>query len=269
MTQSLQLGPLSFPAPVVLALFALALAMAAGQLVAWRTRAAGELPLFPALTAGLVAARLAYVAQWHEAYLPHPLEILDIRDGGWSLWPGLAAGAAVAVVIGIRRAPWRLPLAAAAATGALAWLVGSALLTATDDSTRLPQLALPDVQGQPVALAAFHGKPTVVNLWATWCPPCRREMPVLLAAQGEHPDIHFVFVNERESAEQVRRFLAREQLPLRNVLLDAQGQAATQLGARGLPTTFFFDAQGRLVDARVGELSRATLADKLAALSAP
>ena len=106
----------------------------------------------------------------------------------------------------------------------------------------------------------------MVNLWATWCPPCQREMPVLQKAQAARPDVHFVFVNQGESAQQVAAYLARSGLQLRNVLLDAKGDAGTALGHRALPTTLFFDAEGRLVDTRLGELSEASLAERLANL---
>lgn len=88
-------------------------------------------------------------------------------------------------------------------------------------------------------------------------------------AQAQRSDVNFVFLDQGESAEKVRRFLAAEQLPLANVLLDINSKAGEQMAARGLPTTFFFDAQGRLADVRVGELSPATLDQRLAALSSP
>jgi thioredoxin-like negative regulator of GroEL len=92
-------------------------------------------------------------------------------------------------------------------------------------------------------------------------------MPVLQAAQSERPDVNFVFLNQGEAAVQVQSYLNGQQLVLQNVLLDARGEVATQLGHRALPTTLFFDARGRLIDTRVGELSRATLAQRLAGLS--
>src|SRR5690606_40886240 len=63
-------------------------------------------------------------------------------------------------------------------------------------------LALTKLEGGEVRLPTFIGQPTVVNLWATWCPPCRREMPVLRDAQQRYPDIAFIFANQGESAEQ-------------------------------------------------------------------
>ncbi|WP_312183975.1 TlpA family protein disulfide reductase, partial [Massilia timonae] len=112
----------------------------------------------------------------------------------------------------------------------------------------------------------FKGKVAVVNLWATWCPPCRREMPAMQAAQQANPDIGFVFVNQGESSVVVRRFLATQQLRLQNVVIDPAGQVAARTGAAGYPTTLFYDADGKLRLRHVGELSEATLKDKLASL---
>ena len=130
----------------------------------------------------------------------------------------------------------------------------------------MPQLALPASDGTTVRLASFQGRPTVVNLWATWCPPCQREMPVLQQAQASRPDVHFLFLNQGESPQQVAAYLAKSGLQLRNVLLDARGEAGAALGHRALPTTLFFDASGRLIDTRVGELSEASLAQRLSDL---
>ena len=120
------------------------------------------------------------------------------------------------------------------------------------------------------ALAELLGSgELLVNLWATWCPPCVREMPVLLQAQMNHPEVNFVFINQGESAQRVQTWLGTRQLPSRNVLLDANQQALPAFKQKGLPTTLFFDAQGQLVDTRTGELSTATLAQRLQTLSAP
>ncbi|HWS73851.1 MAG TPA: TlpA disulfide reductase family protein, partial [Quisquiliibacterium sp.] len=110
------------------------------------------------------------------------------------------------------------------------------------------------------------GRPAVVNLWATWCPPCVREMPVLAAAQASKPGIVFVFVNQGEAGERVGQFLAPRGLALENVLLDPGGDLARSVGSRAMPTTLFYDAQGRLRDTHLGALSEATLAARLARL---
>lgn len=122
------------------------------------------------------------------------------------------------------------------------------------------------LDGRPVPISQFHGKPTVINLWATWCPPCRREMPAFQDGQKSNPDIHFVFANQGEAVAIVDAYLSQENLSLDNVLLDEQGSLGHDINSRGLPTTLFLDGSGRLVDIRLGELSPATLQDRINAL---
>ena len=115
------------------------------------------------------------------------------------------------------------------------------------------------MQGNPVNLRDYAGQPLVVNLWATWCPPCRREMPVLMQAQQREAAITILFVNQGESAALVGEFLAAQQLSLDNLLLDEQVQLGQLVGSRALPTTLFYDAEGRQVGSHLGELSHASL----------
>ncbi|RZA30487.1 MAG: TlpA family protein disulfide reductase [Proteobacteria bacterium] len=76
-----------------------------------------------------------------------------------------------------------------------------------------------------IDLSQFESRPTMVNLWATWCPPCVREISVLHAAQIGNPDVHFVFINQGESSERVGHWLAARNLPLRDVFLNRKSQA--------------------------------------------
>lgn len=269
MNQALQIGPLSLPYSVLLTLVAIAL----GGFVAKRlARAAGteaEPTLTHMLLVGLVAARLAFVWQWREQYFASPLSILDIRDGGWEP----TAGVVVALLFGLhrarRQAGLRKPVLAAALTTGTALMLGSiASLLVSSSAVPLPPLSLNSLEGRPVSIAGFAGKPTVVNLWATWCPPCQREMPVLQQAQAANPDVDIVFVNQGEEAPTIAAFLDRHGLGLRNVLVDPQRRTGAALGHRALPTTLFFDAQGRLAGTRIGELSQATLTQRLASLRA-
>ncbi|PKO64358.1 MAG: TlpA family protein disulfide reductase [Betaproteobacteria bacterium HGW-Betaproteobacteria-16] len=267
MNQSLQIGPLSLPYPLLLALFAIAL----GRWVArWMAKSAGieaEPTLTRMLLVGLFAARLAFVWQWHEQYFDAPLSILDIRDGGWSP----AAGVIAALLFGLQRAQrqtgMRKPVFAAAITTGLVLMLGSLGFGLTSTTpVPLPPLALTSMTGQPVSLAGFTGKPTVVNLWATWCPPCVREMPVMQQAQVDNPGVNFVFVNQGEAPPAIASFLTRHSLTLNNVLLDPNRLTGAALGHSALPTTLFFDAQGKLADTRIGELSQATIAQRLSNL---
>src|SRR5690606_14732791 len=117
--------------------------------------------------------------------------------------------------------------------------------------------------GESTTLAALSGRPMVLNLWATWCPPCRREMPVLEQAQGHYPGVAFVLVNQGEDRATIRGYLDRAGLEPGHVLLDPHSRTMLETNTRGLPTTLFFSAEGRLVDTHMGELTRASLADTL------
>ena len=269
MNQVLQIGPLSLPYSVLLTMVAIAL----GGFVANRlARAAGtevEPTLTQMLLVGLVGARLAFVLRWHDQYFDVPLSILNVRDGGWEP----TAGVMVALLFGLQRAHrqagLRKPvLAAAFTTGTVLLLGGIATFILAPSAVSLPPLSLSSLEGQPVSLADFAGKPTVVNLWATWCPPCRREMPALQQAQAANPDVNIVFVNQGEEAATIVAFLDRQGLALSNVLVDPQSSTGAALGHSALPTTLFFDAHGRLAGTRIGELSQATLTQRLASVRA-
>jgi thiol-disulfide isomerase/thioredoxin len=110
-----------------------------------------------------------------------------------------------------------------------------------------------------VALHDYRGRPLVINIWATWCPPCRREMPVLQQAQHDYPHVTFLFVNQGETPENVSTFMATTGLMLSHVLFDGTGELARRVGSMALPTTLFYNAEGRLVGSHLGELSRASL----------
>ena len=136
-----------------------------------------------------------------------------------------------------------------------------------DTGQALPALSFTSVEGRPVNLAEFQGKPIIVNLWATWRPPCVREMPELHQAQLDHPDVNFVYLNQGEPAEKVRAWLQAQPQPMRKVLMDANRQAAAAFKQGAPPATLFVDVEGRLVGTRIGELSAATLTERLQALA--
>lgn len=267
--QTLSIGPLAFPLAPLMLLLAIVAASAVASLVAGRERAnAAGNAIFHAAVVGLLAARLAYLAQHATVYAATPLAAFDLRDGGWNASAGLIAGAAWLVWRGRRLPALRRALAGGAFAGAALWITASA---ATGGGTKsLPAAALNPLDGgAAVALAQVApGQPRVVNLWASWCPPCRAEMPMLAAAQQREKDVAFVFADQGESASAVHAYLTDQDLPLRNVLLDAKSALLREVGSAGLPTTLFYDAQGRLVAAHVGPLNAAALETRLRELRA-
>jgi thiol-disulfide isomerase/thioredoxin len=257
------LGPILLPLQMLLLLATAVAALGVGAHLAGGQRAEVERSLWLAAGWILLAARAGFVFRYRALYLAEPLDILDVRDGGFMPAVGLGAAIVAAAWIAWRRPGRRIPLLAALGAGVLVWGLGAAALGHWPPRQRLPELELATLEGRTMRLPSVPGKPVVVNLWASWCPPCRREMPVLARAQAELPDVEFLFANQGEAADAVKSYLSAEQLLLRNVLLDSTTALARQSNAPGLPTTLFFNARGELVDRRSGELSPATLAQRL------
>lgn len=114
------------------------------------------------------------------------------------------------------------------------------------DGEPAPDFTLLSPEGDPVSLSDFRGKTVVLNFWATWCPPCRAEMPELQAVweeRGEGTDLVVLAVDVGETADTVKGFIEEIGLTFR-VAIDDAGSVAAHYGVRGLPATFFIDAKG-------------------------
>ena len=264
MNGGVALGPLVIPYGLLLVVGVATVAMYVGQRVGKKLGVDAEPALWSVLLVALAVARLGFVFEFRSAYLEAPLSILDIRDGGWSPVAGFVGAWLFAIRKAVVSPTLKKPLHWSLWTGTSLWLVGSmALAIQPVTGIRLPSLALATLDGSPIALDTFVGKPTVVNLWATWCPPCNREMPLLHQAQVSHPSVNFVFLNQGESPERVNAWLSQQHLALGNVILDSRLKAGALFGSKAYPTTLFFDGRGNLVATRLGELSLATLTEKL------
>jgi thiol-disulfide isomerase/thioredoxin len=262
-------GPLVLSVPVLLVLAAF---LTANGVAAFHRRRHGSQAdagpvIWNMMLFGALASRAVFVLRHHDIYLAKPLSALDIRDGGFDAGAGLIVACVAAALATRRHAALRRPAMAAVLAGCAVWFGGTLLaqLHAPPDAP-LPEIAVRRLDGVEVPLRSYIGKPMVLNLWATWCPPCRREMPVLQAAQRAHPGVAFVFVNQGESAETVARFMAQQELRMANVLLDPAARTAARTGSPGYPATLFYDARGVLRLRHTGELSEATLREKLRAL---
>jgi len=111
--------------------------------------------------------------------------------------------------------------------------------------SRAPDFRLQDMSGQTVSLNDFRGKPVLLNFWATWCGPCRGEMPYMEQVYREWKSLGLVLyaVNIGESASQVSDFLDYYILTM-PVLLDTGQATATKYAITGIPTTYFIDKDG-------------------------
>ncbi len=210
------------------------------------------------LATGLIAARLVFVLRYLPAYTERVDTMFDIRDLGFDAVAGLVSAACVTIVFLLRSRALRKPLAAGIAAGAFAWGVATAAVGVSGAVQTMPAISLANVNGGVEPLSAGDGKPTIVNLWATWCPPCQAEMPVLAQAQAENPGIHLVFVNQGETRQNVAEYVEAHGMQLQHSLLDPSLQVARAVGAVGYPTTLFYDANGRLLDVHLGSFSKAT-----------
>ncbi|MZR63173.1 redoxin domain-containing protein [Alcanivorax sp. DP30] len=224
-----------------------------------RHRTGNEKALWLIVLAGLLGARLAFLWRYQEQY-PGLAAMLDIRDGGW-WWPGAILAVPVATLLLWRspqqRAGLLVALGAGAASAAATVVI---LLALRDPVTPLPDTTLYTLQGEPVSLKQVSaGQLTLINLWASWCPPCRREMPVLQAAQTDYPQLRIVLANQGEQSVSVRRYLLEQALQFDFLLLDPHTSLSEHAGSSGLPLTLLVDAAGNELARHFGPLSAASL----------
>jgi len=112
-----------------------------------------------------------------------------------------------------------------------------------------PQVAFTDTDGRPLTLADFKGKPVIVNLWATWCVPCLKEMPSLerLQANLDGRLIVAAVSQDRSGAQRVVPFVAEMGLRRLKIYLDPKADLGRALNSRGLPTSVIIDGAGSIV----------------------
>lgn len=210
-----------------------------------------------AVLAWILGARLGFVIANWDQFAVHPLDAVKLWQGGFAPRAGWAAGVAILLVALLRdrRAIAGTLIAGATVAFMTHQIIGIAL---PRPAVTLPNMDLIALDGGNVPLAGGD-KPVVLNLWASWCPPCRREMPMMVDLASAAPDVDFVFANQGESAAQVSAFLADQDLPSAGMVRDPQQRLMSRLRAIGLPSTLVFDAAGTLVAAQTGEVSRAAL----------
>ncbi len=107
-----------------------------------------------------------------------------------------------------------------------------------------------DDQGVLHSLQEYRGEPVLLHFWASWCPPCRAEMPALSSWIHEHPDIPIIAVSLDRSPAAAMALMQRQEHPLPVLMTDSR--EATRMGVRGLPTTMIIDASGQPQQTYIG-----------------
>ncbi|MDP2719755.1 MAG: TlpA disulfide reductase family protein [Dehalococcoidia bacterium] len=128
-----------------------------------------------------------------------------------------------------------------------------------------PDFTLTTLDGGTVTLSALRGQPVLLNFWATWCPPCRQEMPLIQAIfeEKKDSDLHIVAVDIGEDLSTVKKFIEDEKLGF-TIALDYRKQVAQTYGIQAIPTSFLIDREGRIIHTKVGAFnSRAEIRNLL------
>lgn len=256
---ALLLGPLALSWPN--------LALLVGMLVfTWLAARQGlEGKAWWVLLVTLLAARVGYAVA-HASTWPSLeaalLGIVDIRSGGWNWWVGLGAGALSAALLLHRDSPRLLlpggvALALALLPLGVQWSLTRPAQTPAplEYASRVVQYLEP-AQTHPLEVRFGElPKPMLLNFWATWCPPCRAEMPLLVEYQQKGYPI--VLLNAGEDVGAIQGFLAQTGLSAR-IFLDSAGlQQAFQVS--GLPTTLLIGSDGKVLARHLGPVNRAQL----------
>ena len=137
---------------------------------------------------------------------------------------------------------------------------------ATNPGGRAPSFSLQSTDGRQVTLAELAGRPLVINFWATYCPPCKAEMPMLQRRVNAASGVRLVLINEGESSQRARDFLLSIGIQ-QAALLDSDLKIGRAYGVLPLPTTVFVRADGSIAGRRVGEMDDRVLAAWLSTLT--
>lgn len=255
---AVSIGPFVFAPDRFAAILAIATLLLVAALLSRRLDARLNAWASSVVLAAIVAARLGHVVLHGSSFAEEPWRMPAIWQGGFSLPAGLL-GMALVTAVYARSVRFAAGAAGAVLAAGLVGLVTLELTKATYGQ-QAPATRMAALDGAFRSIRDFEGKPLVVNLWATWCPPCRREMPMLAREAAERTDVGFVFVNQGESAERIRSYLSADRLKLEHVLLDAAQALSRHYATPGLPVTLFLRRDGTLASLHTGEISREALA---------
>lgn len=264
---SINIGPFAIPLEPLLLFSSGLVGILVASFLARKKEGSVTDPLLMMLLFGLVIGRIVFVIKFADHYESF-WQMLDFRDRGVDWFSGMIA-MVLFLLWQIKRLPQqRIALFGGALSILLFFSMTSFALNAGREAALIPDITIEQLDGKQKSLKDLAAqKVTVVNLWASWCSPCQREMPAFEKSQQQYSDIRFVMLNQQESAETVEKFLADNQLTFEHVLIDKTGKVADAFGAYGLPVTLFFDQHGTLVESHMGEVSTASLSATLKQLS--
>ena len=134
---------------------------------------------------------------------------------------------------------------------------------------RAPNFELKTLDGKTVELAKNGGKPSFINIWASWCPPCKMEMPFIQEAYEKYGDrVNFLMVNltETDDLDKMKDYLSSKGYTF-PVLLDEKGEVADHYGVVSIPVTYAVDDKGVIIHKHMGAMSRGQIFDLMEQLT--
>ena len=257
------LGPLMINAHTIIFLICLGLFFVIGSKVD-RNNNVQEKSLsyeWVVLITGIIIGRGVFVFRHLEYYKSEPWSALNLFDRDFSLW-GSIAGALIATLIykfcqniSFTITTMRLGLI----MGLTIAFIGS---MSAYDRIRNDVYFTHNAVEQNVDISA--NRPRVINYWATWCPPCVKEMPRLIeAAKTYSNEVEFTFVNQFQRPHEIRAFEMRYEFEIPNLIINDGSDPDLKDFGQGLPTTLFLDQNGKVIYQHVGEISNALLNTKI------
>ncbi|MFW5996115.1 MAG: TlpA family protein disulfide reductase [Halanaerobiaceae bacterium] len=130
----------------------------------------------------------------------------------------------------------------------------------TETGEQAPNFTLENLEGEEVSLDDYRGEKIFLNFWATWCPPCKSEMPDIQKLHEDNENITILTINLQENKNQAETYLQQNDLSF-PVLLDTEGEAGNKYLVRSIPTTYIIDKEGIIKDQHIGAMNYETMTE--------